>query len=170
MGVNLLQIVEIKDIAAYQDELATLFQEVVAEGAALNYLYPMHYETAIHYWKHVVSEQVRLFICLLDGKLVGTVQLHLANKENGLHRAEIAKLMTHPEACRKGVARKLLQSAEQAAKHEKRTLLLLDTAKGSSANMLYQSEGYELYGEVPAYSQDAFGNYKDNNFYYKIVK
>ncbi|WP_042223453.1 GNAT family N-acetyltransferase [Oceanobacillus manasiensis] len=164
-----MQIVEVKDIATYQEELATLFQKVVAEGAALNYLHPMQYNIAINYWKDVVSEQVRLFICLLDGKVVGTIQLHLADKENGQHRAEMAKLMTDPDTRRKGVARKLLQHAEQAAKQEKRSLILLDTAKGSSANILYQSEGYILFGQVPAYSQDAFGNYKDNNFYYKEI-
>jgi GNAT superfamily N-acetyltransferase len=162
-----MQIVELIEIGAYEEELAKLFQEIVAAGASMNYLYPMQRETALAYWHNVLSEHVRLFICLLDGKIAGTVQVHLSDKENGEHRAEIAKLMTHPNAQRKGIARKLLQHSEQAAIQEGRTLLLLDTEKDGPANVLYHSEGYVLYGEVPAFAQDAFGTYKDGNFYYK---
>ncbi|QXE03038.1 GNAT family N-acetyltransferase [Terribacillus sp. DMT04] len=162
-----MQIVELTEIGGYEEELANLFEEIVAAGASMNYLYPMQHETALAYWQHVLSEHVRLFICLLDGKIAGTVQVQLSDKENGQHRAEIAKLMTHPDAQRKGIARKLLQHAEQAARQEGRTLLLLDTEKDGPANVLYQSEGYVLFGEVPAFAQDAFGKYKDGNFYYK---
>jgi GNAT superfamily N-acetyltransferase len=167
MEEKVMQVMEIKEIGGYEEELANLFQEIVAAGASMNYLHPMQHKTATAYWYNVLSEHVRLFVGLLDGKIAGTVQLHLSDKENGHHRAEIAKLMTHPDAQRKGIARKLLQHAEQAARQEGRTLLLLDTEKQGPANVLYQSEGYVLYGEVPAFAQDAFGNYKDGNFYYK---
>lgn len=166
----MIQIKELKEIETNQDELAELFQEVVAAGAAMNFLHPMSYETAIHYWNNVLSSQVRLFIATIDEEIVGTVQLILSGKENAPHRAEIAKLMTHPKARRKGVAKALLQHALKAAEQEGRTLLLLDTEKVGPANALYQSEGFVLYGEVPAYSQDPFGVYKDGNCYYKLSK
>lgn len=161
---------EITQIEPYKEELASLFQTVVADGASMNYLHPMSKETALNYWKSVLSEHVRLFIALLDGRIAGTVQLHYSDKENGQHRAEIAKLMTSPKARRKGVARNLLQHAEQVAKQDGKTLLLLDTEKEGPANELYQSEGYVLFGEVPDFAQDAYGTYLAGNFYYKIIK
>ncbi|WP_271398166.1 GNAT family N-acetyltransferase [Salinicoccus roseus] len=85
-------------------------------------------------------------------------------------RAEVAKLMTHPDARRKGIAKGLLQHAEQAAIRKNRWLLLLDTEQDGPANVLYQSEGYMLIGEIPSYSQDPFGEYKNVNVYYKLLK
>lgn len=165
-----MEIKEVTDIESYKEELATLFQTVVADGASMNYLHPMSDESAMSYWNTVLSEHVRLFIGLIDGQIAGTVQLHYSDKENGQHRAEIAKLMTCTKARRQGVARKLLQYAEQAAKQDGKTLLLLDTEKEGPANRLYQSEGYVLFGEVPDFAQDAFGSYLAGNFYYKTIK
>ncbi|SDC65290.1 hypothetical protein SAMN05421663_103251 [Terribacillus halophilus] len=165
-----MEIKEVTDIEVYKRELASLFQSVVAAGASMNYLHPMTDETAMNYWNSVLSQQVRLFIGLIDSQIAGTVQLHYSDKENGQHRAEIAKLMTSLKARRKGVARKLLQHAEQAAKADGKTLLLLDTEKEGPANKLYQSEGYVLFGEVPDFAQDAFGTYLAGNFYYKLIK
>ncbi|WP_225744807.1 GNAT family N-acetyltransferase [Marinilactibacillus sp. Marseille-P9653] len=163
----MITIKEITNITTEQAELVDLFQEVVASGAAMNFLHPMSEETAIKYWNGVLSEHVRLFVALLDEEIVGTVQLQMSDKENAPHRAEIAKLMTHPKAQRKGVARTILQHVLKVAEKEKRTLLLLDTEKEGPANALYQSEGFVLYGEIPAYSQDPFGVFKDGNCYYK---
>ncbi|MFJ1626395.1 GNAT family N-acetyltransferase [Marinilactibacillus psychrotolerans] len=168
--IQLKEINNIKDIKVHQEGLVTLFQEVVANGASMNFLYPMRYETALHYWNNVLSKNVRLFIAIVDKEVVGSVQLHLSDKENGQHRAEIAKLMTHPKARRKGVAKLLLQHVLKVAKQEGRTLLLLDTEKDGPANKLYQSEGFILYGEIPAYSQDPFGIYKYGNCYYKLLQ
>ncbi|GAB3070475.1 GNAT family N-acetyltransferase [Salinicoccus sesuvii] len=165
-----MKIRELQEIHNDQAALSRLFQAVVATGAPMNYYHPMHYETAMNYWAGVLSDYNRLFVAVLDGEIVGTVQLHLSDKENGQHRAEIAKLMTHPKAQRKGVARSLLRHAEQAAIEEQRWLLMLDTEKEGPANALYLSEGYQLVGEVPAYSQDAFGEYKDGHVYYKLLR
>ncbi|SFK57761.1 hypothetical protein SAMN04488569_10526 [Marinilactibacillus piezotolerans] len=164
------EIKELKEIKTNQDELARLFQDVVAAGASMNFLYPMSYETAFRYWNNVLSEHVRLFVAFVNDEIAGTVQLHLSDKENGQHRAEIAKLMTHPNARRKGVAKALLKHSLKVAEQEGRTLLLLDTEKDGPANALYQSEGFVLYGEIPSYSQDPFGIYKDGNCYYKLLK
>lgn len=132
-----MEIKEVTEIESYKEELVSLFQTVVADGASMNYLHPMSDETAMSYWNSVLSEHVRLFIGLIDGQIAGTVQLHYSDKENERHRAEVAKLMTSTKARRKGVARKMLQHAEQAAKEDGKTLLLLDTEKEGPANLLY---------------------------------
>lgn len=169
-GIHSMQIKEITDIQNDRAELSRLFQEVVAQGGSMNYLHPLSDETAARYWEGGLSEQVHLYVAILDGQIAGTVQLHLSDKENGQHRAEVAKLMTHPDARRKGVAKALLQHAEQAAIRKNRWLLLLDTEQDGPANVLYQSEGYTLIGEIPSYSQDPFGEYKNVNVYYKLLK
>ncbi|MFS0561267.1 GNAT family N-acetyltransferase [Terribacillus sp. 179-K 1B1 HS] len=161
---------ELTKIGSFKEELASLFQIIVADGASMNYLHPMSKETALSYWDSLLSEHVRLFVGLIDGQIAGTVQLQFSDKENGQHRAEVAKLMTHPEHRKKGVARKLLQHVEQVAKDEGKTLLLLDTERNGPANLLYQSEGYVLFGEVPDFAQDAFGTLLAGNFYYKLLK
>ncbi|MFP7494142.1 GNAT family N-acetyltransferase [Terribacillus saccharophilus] len=165
-----MEIKEVVEMEMYIEELSSLFQSIVAGGASMNYLHPMSDKTAFNYWDSVLSENVRLFIGLIDGQIAGTVQLQYTDKENGQHRAEIAKLMTSTKARRKGVARKLLQHAEQVAKADGKTLLLLDTEKEGPANKLYQSEDYVLFGEVPDFAQDAFGTYLAGNFYYKVIK
>ncbi|WP_260398789.1 GNAT family N-acetyltransferase [Peribacillus simplex] len=47
------------------------------------------------------------------GEIAGSVQLHLCSKRNGVHRAEIAKLMTHTEYRRNVLGRSLMQQAEE---------------------------------------------------------
>lgn len=165
-----MQIREISDIQDDRDELSRLFQEVVAQGASMNYLHPMSDETAARYWDGVLSEHVHLYVAVMDGSIAGTVQLHLSDKENGQHRAEIAKLMTHSAARRKGVAKSLLEHAEEAAFRKNRWLIMLDTEKDGPANILYQDEGFTPIGVIPAYSQDPFGEYKDVTVYYKHLK
>jgi len=56
---------------------------------------------------------------------------------NQPHRAEIAKLLVHSRARRRGVGASLMRAAEDAARTMGRTLLNLDTAKGDDAERLY---------------------------------
>ncbi|WP_406186534.1 GNAT family N-acetyltransferase [Streptomyces sp. NBC_01006] len=50
-----------------------------------------------------------------EGRLDGTVSWYRESQPNGRHRAELRKLMVHPEARGRGTARALLTEAEQAA-------------------------------------------------------
>ncbi|MEX0633164.1 GNAT family N-acetyltransferase [Serratia ureilytica] len=65
-------------------------------------------------------------MALANGRPVGTVQLLLAMPDNGRHRAEVAKLMVHPQARRQGVAQ-LMQEVQALAARHRRSLLVLDT-------------------------------------------
>ncbi len=60
---------------------------------------------------------------LRRGDLVGTVQVILALPPNQPHRAEIAKLLVHRWARRRGIAQLLMEGAEAAARAEGKTLL-----------------------------------------------
>jgi GNAT superfamily N-acetyltransferase len=86
-------------------------------------------------------------------RIVGTVQLDLAVPPNQQHRAKVAKLLVHPAARRRGVARALMTALEAIAQSEGRTLLTLDTVTGGSAEPLYLSLGYISAGVIPRYAR-----------------
>jgi ribosomal protein S18 acetylase RimI-like enzyme len=86
-------------------------------------------------------------------RIVGTAQLDLAVPPNQRHRAEVVKLLVHPAARRRGVARALMMALETIAASEGRTLLTLDTWTGGSAERLYRSLGYVPVGVIPRYAR-----------------
>nr|WP_095877208.1 GNAT family N-acetyltransferase [Streptomyces sp. TLI_235] len=98
---------------------------------------------------------------------LGTVSLALERYPNGAHRAEIAKLLVHAAARRRGLGRALLALAERAAADRGRTLLLLDTETGSDAERLYRSAGWTALGAVPDYAADPGGTLRPSTFFYK---
>ena len=84
-------------------------------------------------------------------ELVGTVQVILALPPNQPHRAEIAKLLVHRSARKRGIARLLMEAAEDEARAEGKTLLVLDAVTGDAAARLYTRLGWTTVGEIPGY-------------------
>jgi ribosomal protein S18 acetylase RimI-like enzyme len=122
---------------------------------------------AAQYWENVLNPEVMLFVAKVNNQIVGSVQLHLCSKMNGGHRAEIAKLMTHPNYRRNGIGRLLMQKAEKSARQEDRSLLVLDTREGDPSNDLYTSIGFIQAGRIPNYAKSASGELHATIFYYK---
>ncbi|MCA0755151.1 GNAT family N-acetyltransferase [Paenibacillus sp. N4] len=164
---NEWKIEQLASIHEHLDELSELLIEVVEDGASIGFLPPLTRSEAEKYWQSVIAPDTLLFIAAADGRIAGSVQLQLSMKQNGGHRAEIAKLMTHPAYRRKGIARALMQHAEQRAKLEGRTLLVLDTREGDASNLLYASLGYIQAGRIPDYARSANGQLDATIFYYK---
>jgi len=154
-------------IEEHLDELSELLVKVVDEGASIGFLPPMRKQDAANYWKTVLSPDVILFVAKLNNHIVGSIQLHLSTKQNGSHRAEIAKLMTHPEYRRNGIGRLLMHRAEETAKQMERTLIVLDTREGDPSNKLYSSLGYIQAGRIPNYAKSADGELAATILYYK---
>ncbi|WP_046720890.1 GNAT family N-acetyltransferase [Heyndrickxia coagulans] len=147
--------------------LSDLLTRVVESGASVGFLPPLPLSAASAYWKNVICDDTILFIAKAGDKIAGTVQLQLCPKQNGLHRAEIAKLMTHPLYQRRGIGRLLMKEAEQWAKMHQRTLLVLDTREGDVSNRLYQSLGYTEAGKIPNYARSQHGGLDTTVLYYK---
>jgi ribosomal protein S18 acetylase RimI-like enzyme len=84
---------------------------------------------------------------------VGTVQLDLAMMPNQQHRAEVCKMLVHPDWQRRGIARALMVALEAVAREEKRTLLTLDTWTGKGAERLYRSLDYTVVGVIPRFAR-----------------
>ncbi|MGE5703374.1 MAG: N-acetyltransferase family protein [Clostridia bacterium] len=160
---------EIQSTDEHIDELSQLLITVVDQGASIGFLPPLSLSDAKQYWDSVLSPGVILYVAVFEGRIAGTIQLHLCMKQNGRHRAEVAKLMTHPDSRRNGIARTLLEKVEERAIHEGRTLLVLDTREGDPSNLLYRSMNYQQVGRIPYFAATAEGELQTTVLYYKVL-
>ncbi len=103
------------------------------------------------------------------GLLVGPVQLDLATRANGLHRAEVSKLLVARSARRRGLGRRLMVALEAEARRLGRTTIVLDTRQGDPSEALYAGLGYQRVGAIPAYARNADGSLHATAFYYKLL-
>lgn len=161
---------EIDNIEIYKDDLCGLVIQVVGEGASIGFLPPLSRVESMEYWNEV-SEQsnIILYVATLNDKVVGSIQLHLTTKPNGLHRAEIAKLMTHPQYRRHGIGKLLMTQAEKRAVEEGRRLIVLDTREGDTSNHLYTKLNYQRVGNIPGFAKSANGEFHSTIIYYKTL-
>ncbi|WP_420491675.1 GNAT family N-acetyltransferase [Neobacillus drentensis] len=165
----MLIIEELYSIEESISELSELLVYVVDDGAAVGFLPPMKPSLAKEYWGTVLSSGVILFVAKINNRIVGSVQLHLCTKPNGLHRADIAKLITDPDLRRQGLGRALMQKAEERALQEGRSLLVLDTREGDPSNKFYQSLGFIEAGRIPNFAKSANGELHTTVLYYKTL-
>ena len=115
----------------------------------------------------VASGTHALLVVEDDAGIVGTVQLVLDTPQNQPHRADLAKMLVHRRARRRGLGAALLLGAEQLARELDRTLLVLDTATGDDAERLYARSGWVRVGEIPGYALDPGGVRCATTVFYK---
>jgi ribosomal protein S18 acetylase RimI-like enzyme len=147
------------EIAAHLAELGALLADCVHAGASINFVLPFGQADGEAFWRARVMPAVReggraVFVARHDGRIVGSVQLGTDTPPNQTHRAEVTKLMVHPELRRRGVARALMAELERLARSLGRSLVTLDTRTGDHAEPLYASLGYQTAGVIPGYCQD----------------
>jgi ribosomal protein S18 acetylase RimI-like enzyme len=138
--------------------LGEVLLAVVHVGAGVSFIVPFSRDDARAFWLDKVLPGVRartrrVVVARCNARIVGTAQLDLAVPPNQQHRAEVAKLLVHPTARRRGVARALMIAIEVIAQAEGRTLLTLDTWTGGNAESLYRSLGYVTAGVIPRYAR-----------------
>lgn len=154
-------------------DLCRVLQGCVAEGASVGFINADDRAAISDFWQGVVHSiaqgEKALAIARLDGLIVATVMVVLAMPANGAHRAEICKLLVHPAARRRGIARELMQMAEQRAREADRTLLVLDTRSGDVATELYLSLGWQIAGQIPDYARSTAGVLDATTVMYKQV-
>ena len=159
--------------AAHAAPLRTLLLDAVAHGASVGFMASIDDAAADAYWRDVraaVAEGSRvLLVAWRDHVLIGTVQLDLCQKPNGLNRAEVQKLLVHSGARRSGVATALMEALEVQALALRRGLLFLDTEAGSGAEALYRRLGYTRIGELPEYCATPNGDWRATAIYYKTL-
>lgn len=154
-------------------QLAALLQDAVHHGSSIGFLPPLSFETAEAYWLETLDEveqgQRLLLVSRDAGDVTGAAQLALATKQNGLHRAEVQKLIVHTRFRQRGIARALMAAVDTAARAAGRTLLVLDTEQDSIAEKLYEKCGYTRSGVIPQYALSATGTLITTVVFYKLL-
>lgn len=139
------------------DMLGAVLQACVHAGASVSFVLPFSHDEAKAFWRFKVLPAVQSGVCRVlvarrGRQILGTVQLDLATPPNQPHRAEVRKLLVHPNARRQGIARALMLALEHEARQAQRDLLTLDTVTGGFAELLYLSLGYIKVGAIPRYA------------------
>ena len=96
-------------------------------------------------------------------------EIALDQPENQPHRGDLAKMLVHRRARRRGIGAALLAAAESSALAAGKTLLLLDTASGD-AERLYARQGWQPCGQVPDYALWPDGRPSATTFFYKFLR
>jgi acetyltransferase len=153
--------------------LITLLQDTVNGGSSVGFLPPLASEAAKNYWLETFNEVAqgkRILLAAREAEeVIGSVQLALATKQNGLHRAEVQKLIVHTRSRGRGIARALMSAVEEAAREAGRTLLVLDTEQDSLAERLYPKCGYTRVGIIPQYALSASSSLINTVVFYKLL-
>ena len=140
------------------EELADILRAIVHIGAGVSFVVPFSMEDSRSFWTDKVLPGVFagtrcVLVARIAHRIVGTVQMDMATPPNQPHRADVLKMLVHPDAQRRGIARALMVRLEEIARAKGRTLLTLDTWTGSPAEVLYRSLGYVEVGVIPRYAR-----------------
>lgn len=158
---------------AQVQSLADLLIDCVEGGASVSFMLPLTRERALAFWRKVADSVARGERALLVAEdaegLVGTVQLVLEQPENQPHRAEVAKMLVHRRARRRGIGALLMQAAEQQAREHRKTLLVLDTSS-AEAERLYARMGWQRVGVVPGFALLPEGGLCSTTFFYRALE
>ena len=153
--------------------LSEVLIDCVEGGASVSFMAPITRAKADQFWRgvgdRVADGTTDLLVAELDGVVTGTVQLVSAMPENQPHRADVAKMLVHRRARRRGVGRALMQAVEELARAKGKTLLVLDTVTGAAGEQLYESMGWTPVGRVPGYALFPDGRPCDTTIFYKVI-
>lgn len=154
--------------------LAEILRDSVANGASVGF---MDWNTSAdfeRFWRGIAAEvaagRILLFVARDESGIVGTAQLHPVGKPNQPHRAEIAKVLVHSRARRRGIGEALMRAAEAAALALGRDLLVLDTDEAGAARRLYNRLGWTEVGTIPRYALMPDGRDCGSTFFYKQLR
>ena len=166
-----IEILEIKEIGDHEEDLLLLLEDSINNGASIGFLAPIEKNEVLNYWREVnhklAQGNSRLWIAIQQGKIVGSVQLSLVSKKNGVHRAEVEKLMVLTSARKQGIATLLLNELENFSKQNGLRLLVLDTREGDVSELLYSKIGFVRVGVIPSFALSSNGSYDGTAIYYK---
>ncbi len=175
MPTNQLEVrrLEAGEARDHLDALAGVLADCVAGGASVGYLNPFSQADARAVYESYVrdAEQGRRIIlgAFLAGSLVGTAQLVLGLPPNQPHRADVARVLVHRSARRRGIAQRLMEQLEHEARADGKTLLVLDAVTGGDAARLYERNGWITVGVIPNYALYPDGRLCDTTVFWKAL-
>jgi acetyltransferase len=155
-------------------ELCELVRDAVSGGASVGWVTVPSEREASDYWRGVADQvqsgAMMVLVARSPSTVVGTVQLHLSARPNGAHRAEVARLLVHSRARRRGLGAALMRTIEEEALKHRVSLLVLDTRTGDPSQHLYEKLGYSLAGMIPNYARGTTGTLEPTSIMYKEMK
>lgn len=152
-------------------DLAHVLVDCVDGGASVNFVAPLPLEDATEWWRAALEQPHALTWVARgpSGRIVGCVRLVLAQQPNGLHRAEVSKLLVSTAARRTGCAAALMHALESWADEHGRHRLVLDTETGSPAEEVYERLGWTRVGTIPDYALTSSGELCGSTFFTKSL-
>lgn len=152
-------------------QLADVLIDCVEGGASVSFMHPLDRSKAEAFWRRrgddIAAGRCHLLVAEDALGAVGTVLVMLDQPENQPHRADIAKMLVHRRARRRGVGAALMRAAEDSARSAGKTLLVLDAVTGGDAERLYARLGWVFVGVIPDYALWPQGGLTATSLYYK---
>lgn len=154
------------------NDLCDAAEAAIRDGGGFGWLKPPPRHTLEQYWKGVVMIPERdLFVGRLDGVIAGSCQIQRPprNNEAQSFACNQTTFFVAPWARGHGLARKLVEIAEEHARDEGFGVLNLDVRDTQRAAIrLYETLGYIKFGEHPYYAR-AEDRVIRGLFYYKLL-
>jgi GNAT superfamily N-acetyltransferase len=170
--------IEVRKLSAAEgrehlEALAEVLADCVEGGASVSFMPPFSKAAAARFFESALEEVeagARILLAAFDdGRLVGTVQILTATPPNQPHRADVAKLLVSRSARLQGIGTHLMQHVEETARSAGKTLLVLDTATGGSAERMYTRLGWTRVGVIPKYALFPDGTWCDTTVFWKEI-
>lgn len=153
--------------------LAGVLLDCVQGGASVSFMADMTHADAEAFWIGVADAAATdgrtVLVAEDDEGLLGVVEVIPAGPPNQPHRADIAKMLVHRRARRRGAGEALMRAAEDAAREMGKTLLTLDTVTGGVAERLYARLGWVVVGSIPDYALMPDGELCATTVFYKAL-
>jgi len=157
--------------AALVEALTDVLIDCVEGGASVSFMLPLTRDRATAFWERVAREVAsghRALLVAEDAEGVcGTVQLIFDLPENQPHRADLAKMLVHRRARRRGLGEALLRAAETVASEGGKTLLVLDAVTDGDGARLYARLGWVRVGDIPQYALYPGGGFCGTTVFYR---
>jgi ribosomal protein S18 acetylase RimI-like enzyme len=151
-------------------DLCDAADAAIIDGGGFGWLSPPPRQVMETYWKGVLLVPERqLFVARLDGTICGSGQLWLPSRNNeaGARSAQLTTFFLAPWSRGHGLARRLVETIEAAARDREIRVLNLDVRETQEAAIgLYESLGYRRWGTNPHYAW-VDGRWVAGHFYAK---
>ncbi|NCT83340.1 MAG: GNAT family N-acetyltransferase [Comamonadaceae bacterium] len=162
------------EAAARVDELAEVLRDCVQGGASVGFMLPLDDGRCEAFWRGVAAGVAaggrHLFVAEDEvGRICGTLSLVTDMPDNQPHRADVAKMLVHRRARRRGIAARLLHALELRARELGRTTLVLDTVTDSEASRVYERAGWQRAGTIPSYALMPDGTPCSTSYYFRLL-
>lgn len=158
--------------AADLNDLCDATDAAIEGGGGFGWVKLPAREVLERYWQGVLTMPARMmFVARLDGVICGSVQLVMPPKNNEAQSFSVqltANFMA-PWARGHGLARMLIETAEQKARAAGYSVINLDVRETQEAAIkLYESLGYTSLGVHPYYAR-VDGNVVKGRYYFKVI-